>query len=422
VELYDYWVILRTRIRVFAVVVLLAVAVTAVVCARATPRYSTTATVYFAAPTGRSTRELNQGLRYAESLIRAYAEAATEPIVLDPVIRRLGLRTTSAQLATSVEARAPLGTVLIQVRATDRSPKLSAAIANEVAAQLASSVARLTPTTAQRRPPVEVSIIATAGVPTTPSYPQTVLSVGLALVLGSLAGFVLCVWLDGRFPRVRTRRDAAKLTTLPVLGFAPVTRRRLRLPVRGERRRNQLAQLVTNFQSLQDEHGLRSVLFVAAADGEAARRATTALGASLRRHGAGVLLVDADLLAGEASADGGRGLSTVLQGRHRWRDVVVAREGATPVLPAGPPLHDPEAALESGAMKDLLRELEEEYGTLLIRSAPVLQSSDGQALSGVVDGVVLVSDRRGIRRSVLEAAISSLRSSRAPLRGLVLGE
>jgi capsular polysaccharide biosynthesis protein/Mrp family chromosome partitioning ATPase len=421
VELYDYWVILRTRIRLFAVVVILAVGITTVVCARATPSYSTRATVYFNAPEGRSARDLNQGLAYAQALIRAYAEAATEPIVLDPVIRRLGLGTTSAELAKHVEALAPLGTVLIQVRATDRSADVSAAIATEVAAQLAASVEQLTPVTANRRPPVEVSIIATAGVPTAPSYPQTVLSIGLALVLGILAAFALCVWLDGRYPRVRSRRDVAKLTALPVLGFVPV-RRRLRAPWRADRRRERLAQLGTNFRSLQEEHGLRSVLFVAAADGNAVRRATAELGTSLRAHGSRVLLIDADLRAGSSSGADGAGLSTVLRGQDAWRDAVVADDGALALLPAGPPLHDPGAALESSVMRRLLWDLGQEYGALLIRSAPVLRSSDGLALSGVVDGVVLVSDRKGIRRALLDRAISALSAVRAPLRGLVLGD
>ena len=74
--------------------------------------------------------DLAQGSSFAEKQMTSYAEVATSPLVLDPVIDRLNLETTSTDLARTVTAVIPPDTVILEISAVDPDPKRAAAIAN----------------------------------------------------------------------------------------------------------------------------------------------------------------------------------------------------------------------------------------------------------------------------------------------------
>ena len=82
---------------------------------------------------GDSVTDLAQGSNFAEKQMSSYAEVATSPRVLAPVIGQLGLRTTPKELSESVEVTVPVKTVILEISATDgtlleprRSPTRSA--------------------------------------------------------------------------------------------------------------------------------------------------------------------------------------------------------------------------------------------------------------------------------------------------------
>jgi capsular polysaccharide biosynthesis protein len=421
VGLYEYLTILRLRWRVFALVIVVIVGTVTVGTLLTAPRYTTKTTLYFGALPRQSGKDHSVTLLYPQTIVRSYADTATGQLVLQPVIDKLHLNTSVSALAERVDAESPLGTVIIEIKATDSSAQRAADIANAVATQVASASNQLAPnggTTGDTT--IRVSSVAPASVPTAPSSPRRKLNIALAVIWAILIGFALCVWLDRLDPRVRSRRDVTTLTTAPLLGYLP-RRPRRRTRQHDNANRAQWGQLRTNFAFLRDGFELKSALFVTACAEEPAARLVDHLGVSLVQSGARVLLVDADLRPPEDSGHPSLlGLSSVLRGDCSLSDAVIHRPELPSLLRSGPVVVDPGAAFGSVAMAATLRQAEAAYDIVLIRAGPLTAATEGLDLSAAVDAVFLVGDGEAMRRNLLEGTLMALDRAGGRVRGIVL--
>lgn len=385
--------------------------------------YTTESIVYFTSRSAKA-EDLAESALYPETVVRSYAEAATQPLVLDEVIDQLGLRVSAETLADSVEANSPLGTVIIEIKVTDPSPTQAAAIANAVAAQLEKASDSTTPGSTLADASIRVSTIAPAGVPKTPSQPRKSLMVAMALVWGVAVGVALCIWLARIDPRIRSRSDVSRLTSAPVLGYLPRETRgwggRFGRPRHDSSSRAHWGQLRANFAVLRDGGALTSMLFVSAAAEQTSVRVISHLGGSLLAAGARVLVIDADLRSVKAEQNFGLGLSSVLLGECGLGDAVITAPDQPATLYSGPKLADPAGALASAEMIALLRAAEAAYDVVLIRTSPLLAATEGLTLSSEVDGVVLVGDRDAMNRDLFSRALRALDRAGGRVRGVVL--
>ena len=135
-KLGEYLDILRRRWLGVLIIALVTLALASTVTLVMPKKYTAT-TRLFIAVAGDSVSDLAQGSDFAEKQMASYAEVATSPQVLEPVINRLGLRTTPKELAESVEATVPADTVILEIAATDPDPTRAAQIANAVGEELA---------------------------------------------------------------------------------------------------------------------------------------------------------------------------------------------------------------------------------------------------------------------------------------------
>ena len=78
-----------------------------------TKKYTATTRLFFAISGTETATDLAPGSSFAEKQITSCAQVATSPLVLDPVIRNLGLTTTATELAKSVSATVPAGMVIL---------------------------------------------------------------------------------------------------------------------------------------------------------------------------------------------------------------------------------------------------------------------------------------------------------------------
>jgi capsular exopolysaccharide synthesis family protein len=456
-ELRDYLRILRLRWRAVVASTALAVAAALIYSLTASEVYVAQSTVFLSVSVGQSSGQLSRGFAYAQSLAVLYSRVASEPVVLDRVIKDLGLTTTAAQLSRSVAAQTPRDTVLIQIRVSQPDPRSAARIANSVAGQLTSAVDELlpkstTPGTGTGGVPVRLTTVAPAAVPTAPTSPRLGLSLAFGLALGLAAGCALALLRDSLSGRV-DRRDVVEATRAPVIATLgrgvgrssrlpltrlPLTRRRpprLRPGARSgtdgevtateQERGSDVQQLRAGFEHLRVRHGLRTVTLVPAADDDCAATVAARLARSLARAGVGVLLVDGDVrrpvLGQRFGVYDGPGMAGVLQGRTTSKVAVARLGGRLPaLLPAGERPTDPSTVLVGGAVAELLRESAEEYDVVLVKAPPVLRVADGLLLAATAEAALLVVDQRSMRRTQLTEAVQALQFAGARLLGVVL--
>ena len=179
------------------------------------------------------------------------------------------------------------------------------------------------------------------------------------------------------------------------------------------------AKLRMNLLYTMSEKMRRTVLVTSAISGEGKSTIAANLAVSLALSGKKVLLMDGDMRRACQSEmfyydPNSTGLSDILTGNIRPEQAILnSTWDNLDVLPAGAVPTNPCELLESPAMQELLKELEEKYDLILMDVPPINIVSDPLALSGQCAGALFVvrqdfSDHREIRRALVSAEMTGL--------------
>jgi capsular exopolysaccharide synthesis family protein len=431
VELHDYLNILRRRWLSILLIALTALALTSLGTLMMPKKYTATTQLFFAVA-GNSVTDLAQGSNFAEKQISSYAEVATSPIVLDPVIKDLGLRTTAGELKQSIEATVRVKTLILEIAVTDPHPQQAAMVANAAADRLSDAAKALTPTREDGSETVRVTTLATAQVPSVASYPNISRNLTLGMILGLVLGIGIAVLREVLDTRVRTEQDVRALTESSILGVVGFDQEVPRHPVilRDEplaAPSEAVRRLRTNLQFIDVAERPKSIVISSSVAGEGKSTIAINLAVSLADTGARVLLVDADLrrpsIAEYIGMEGNVGLTTVLIGRADVKDVVQPLGTSTlDILPAGQIPPNPSELLGSPAMAGLLDRLVATYDMVLLDSPPLLPVTDAAVLSKLAGGVLVVVGVDRIHRPQLQETLTSLKTASAHVFGIVMNK
>lgn len=428
-ELDEYLVALRKRWFVIAALAVVCGLLGLLYARSITPTYSSSATVFVSVNGGGSAGELVQGSTFVQNAVSSFGRLASMPVVLAPVIEKLGLDTTPKSLANSVSADTPLNSMILVITTTDTNPARAADISNAVAKQLSVTVKNLSPRTTTGSSSVELSVIAPAVKPEFPFKPNTRFLTATGIAVGLGLGVALALLLTVLDTRVRARADLERISGLPVLGAiiraksasqANVTMRADPTSARAEAFR----RLQANLQYLQTERPLSAIVVTSALSGEGKTSTSVNLAMAVAEKGGLVLLIDADLrrpsVASAIGIEGSVGLTTVLIGRASLDEVVQpwAMDNLH-VLPSGEPPPNPSQLLDSAAMHKLIDEAIETYDLVIIDSPPILPVIDAAVLGRHTDGVLLVVRMRTTRRQQVQAALAALERVGATRLGFV---
>jgi len=431
-DLRGYLKVLQRRWLSILVITLATLAVTAAITFALTPKYTASTRLFFGVQGAQSGSDLAQGSTFAEAQLTSYAQVATSPLVLQPVIDQLGLQQTPAQLASKVSAFAPTDTVIIQVTVTDSDANRSAQIANAVGQRLSSVTSDLSPRRQDGSQSVKATILAPAQVPSDPSSPNILRNLAAGLILGLLLGVAVAILRRLLDTKVRNETDLEQVTSVPVLGVVPfdsdaaahpVVIRDDPLSVRSEAVR----RLRTNLQFVEAAEHSRSVVVTSSIPGEGKSTAALNLAASLSDAGLNVVLVDADLrrpsIARYVGIEGSVGLTTVLIGEAALDDVLQPwGDSSLRVLPSGQVPPNPSELLGSGAMADVLDQLTERFDMVILDSPPLLPVTDGAILGRLAGTTLVVVGADRLHRSQLRGALESLSTAGVHVSGIVLNK
>lgn len=174
--IHQYLGVIRRRWQLAAAAVVVVVGAAAAITWLITPKYEATAQLFVSAnDIGDLASSLQQGAQFSQDRVQSYADIIDSPHITGPVAARLNVGLTAKQISDEISADAPLNTVLVNVHVTDPSAKRAQLIANAVSAQFATYAAELEATAGKSAPPVKVTVVKEAPLPTSP---VTVLSQG----------------------------------------------------------------------------------------------------------------------------------------------------------------------------------------------------------------------------------------------------
>lgn len=440
-DLHDYLEIVRRRWVSATIVALTTTALAAVSILVATPQFTAKTRLFFAVGETSTVSELAQGSNFAERQMTSYAEVATSPLVLDPVIDKLDLEVSSAALAQSITATIPPATVILEIAVTNPDAERAATIANAVGDQLAIAVADLSP---EGRAPdgteesdqakasnrVRATTLAPALVPAAPSSPNVARNLGLGIALGMILGLGVALLRHLLDTRVRNEHDVRAVTDSPLLGTIgyddkvpnhPIILRDEPLSAAAEA----IRRLRTNLQFTDVGDRPRSIVITSSVPSEGKSTTSLNLAVALADAGSRVILVDADLrrpsVATAMGLEGQVGLTTVLIGRADVEDVVQQWERTSlDVLPSGRIPPNPSELLGSTAMAKLLDQLTARYDVVLLDTPPLLPVTDAAVLSKMAGGTLVIAGADRVHRPQLRESLDALATAGAYVHGVVL--
>lgn len=444
-ELHQYLAIMKERWGTAALAAVLVLVVVAALTVTRTPIYTATTRVFVQTEAGGSVAERNSGVDFASQQIVTYADLTTTPLVLEPVIDELDLDLTSQDLASRISTEIPEDTLIIEVTAWSGDPRVAAELADAVSESLRDQVAVLeapSPAAAvesdaetdaeveESSSTVELTVVSPATVPETASSPNIPRDLAIGLALALLAAIAAAVVRDLLDDRVRRPADIESLFNRPVVGTIPSTRVPQDLPLIAAHQPQSIQaeayrDLRTNLLFMLRTGGMNTIMVTSSILAEGKSTSAINLAQSLAEARHRVLLVDADLrrpaLATQLGLENTVGLTTVLDGEAGLLDASqpLDTEGLH-VLTSGPIPTNPSELLGGAEMRTLLEAAATAYDYVVVDTAPLLAVTDAAALSGSVDGALVVAQFGRVKKQQVEAALAKLDAVDAHVLGVIV--
>lgn len=428
-DLREYLRVFRRRWVALAVCTGLALALTGALLARATATFTATTRLFV------STQQVDEGTAYQGGLlsqmrVASYADLIVGEQVAEAVVIRLGLAMSPGDVQEQLTSRVIPDTVIFEVTASDPSPAAAQDIADAAGEAFVTIVSELERAAPDAPPPIKVTIVDRADLPTEPTSPLPARSLTLAGLLGLLVGIAVALVREHLDVTVKNPDLLGDRLGAPVLGviaydsdaaksLLPVTMRSQTAHAEAFR------QLRTNLQFVDIDRDTRTLVVTSSLPTEGKTRTATNLALSLAQAGERVILVEADLRRPRVNQYlglvDGVGVTTVLVGRADLADVLQPF-GDLPFqfLACGQQPPNPSELLASDRMTVLLRDLREHADIVIIDAPPLLPVSDAAVLAREADGALLVVRHGRTSYEQVDQAAENLRLAGARLLGTVI--
>ena len=278
----------------------------------------------------------------------------------------------------------------------------------------------------------DARVIAAAGAPVEPSFPNTPVVLGLVFIASGVLGLLTILvleLLDGGF---RSGEQLERATGVASLGFIPKAPlepgqslydliRTRPASAFGEA----LRTLNWSVALLSPDRPPKTVLITSAQPGEGKTSVATSLALVQALAGQRVLLIDADTrqptLHEVTAVPREPGLLDVLSGRATLEEALrQAKDGGFHVIPAGAPTPNTPSLLASQRMDALLADLTARFDLVILDSPPVMAASDSRILARKIDATVVVVRWASTRRETVRLALRQLELDGAAAIGAVL--
>lgn len=391
--------LIRRRWISIAVVVLVALGISAAVSLSVTPRYESKSRVFISADVSTSTDAL-AGSTFAAARVQSYASLATSQELLQKVSDKLESKLSPEQLSRMISATVQQDTVIIELTVQDTSASRATQVADVEARELTRYIGSLEQRAKKAVSPVRATVVDNASYDPHPVLPRTGLNLAIAGILGLLLGLAWAALRDVFDNTVKDPEDLTDLLGAPLLATFRYDRDVPKHPLLTQHAANTpraeaFRVLRANLQFLDLDSPPRAVVVTSARPEEGKTSTTMNLAISLAQTGQRVLLVDCDLrrpqLASTLGLERSVGLVTALLGTAPLEDCIQRHsDSGVDVLTSGPVPPNPAEVLQSETSKKLLDRLRSMYDMVVIDAPPLLPVADAAVLAHQVDGAILV--------------------------------
>lgn len=183
-------------------------------------------------------------------------------------------------------------------------------------------------------------------------------------------------------------------------------------------------KLQSNIRFISVDKPVQVMLITSSLPSEGKTTVSSNLAYSYARVGKKVVIVDLDLRKSRVhhafQIDNEAGVVDYLIGDLGLPDLIRTTEEGVDVLTSGGRAEIIEKLIQSQRMAELVNKLREMYDVVILDSAPIMVSSDSQALSTIVDGVVLVCETNFTKKAQLKESLRLLQLAKANVLGIVL--
>ncbi|WP_125605034.1 CpsD/CapB family tyrosine-protein kinase [Lapidilactobacillus bayanensis] len=191
----------------------------------------------------------------------------------------------------------------------------------------------------------------------------------------------------------------------------------------------QIKTIRTNISFAQEAQDLRTIMVTSATASEGKSTITANLAVEFAQTGKRVVLIDADLRRSTVARtfqvqDVNRGLTNYLvRQTDDAMDVVHSTEVENlSIIPSGPTPPNPAELIGSPLMTKVLAELKNNFDLIIVDAPPILPVTDGQILSNLVNGVVLVVRQNHTTKTAVKDMKAALDRASANVLGVVLND
>ncbi len=255
-----------------------------------------------------------------------------------------------------------------------------------------------------------------------------------ALIAGGFLGVATAFILQQLDQSVKKVEEIKQITKLPLLGVIPkVSEPRIDANIHTTKKSYSyyssftegLRSLAMNLRYLMaDEGQIKSLAITSSTSAEGKSTISHNLGIVLSEFDLRVLLVDADLrkpkLHKLAKIPNESGLSEIITTDQSWSDHI--RSGSREnldIITAGATSPNPIALLNSGKMKQLIREWEAAYDYVIIDTPPIGVIADAKSLANEVDSILFIAGIQKASRKSIGNALEVLSNSQCNIAGVV---
>ena len=428
-ELKDYWNAIRRQWAVVLLCVIVAVGAAAVLTWQTTPQYASSARL-FVSTSPSDTSDAYQGSLFATQRVASYADLVGSRQLAERVSDDLGGSLDPDELTGAVTAQVVPETVILEIRATDPDPQMARDLAQAYATALSDLVADIETPNGRTDALIKASIVDNAQVATSPVSPQPTRNLGLALVLGLLAGIGIAVLRELLDTSVSSAEDVTQVTDTPILGHINVDPAAVkRAPAEALTDNTPWAEsfrvLRTNMQYVEVDHDQQVFVVTSSLPSEGKSTTAVNLAITLALANRRVALIECDLrrplIASRLGLDNGVGTTSVLIGKVPLSDALQPyAETGLQVLACGPIPPNPSELLQSNAMEKLLGDLRDRFDVVILDAPPLLPVTDAALLAAQADGAIVVVRHGKTTRDQLSHAIERVEAVDAKAVGVVI--